>query len=247
MTYSPPDSQETQPGDAAQAPPLLITDEMLLPRQPIETRIDFERGLSYLPPLTLVLIVVNLAIYVWELASGALDSEQALVAAGALVRERVLQGEVFRVVTAMFLHAGVEHLVGNCVVLYVLGMACEHGYGTARTAVIYFASGICGSLLSMTFHPGPSVGASGAIFGLCAAVIIFFLKYQRLFFLRDKRIGFVLLFWAIYSVGTGFLSPQIDNFAHIGGFVGGAIAGAVLPRRSRPELAQAFAVIVKKT
>jgi rhomboid protease GluP len=95
--------------------------------------------------------------------------------------------------------------------------------------VIYLASGLCGSLLSIAMNPGPSIGASGAIFGVSGAVIVFLYKYQSRFFIRDKRVGFVLLIWSAYTVATGFLSPEIDNFAHIGGFIGGALLGALLP------------------
>jgi rhomboid protease GluP len=146
-------------------------------------------------------------------------------------------------VTATFLHGGFDHLFGNCAILYVLGMACEHAFGMVRTIAIYAVAGLSGSLLSLMLTTGPSVGASGAIFGLSSAIIIFFYRYQHIFFVRDKRVAFVLLVWAVYSVGLGFLTPGIDNYAHIGGFTGGAVMGALLPRRDRPELLGAFAVL----
>ena len=224
--------------------PLVITADMLEPPAP-PPRIDFERGMSYAPRFTLVLLAVLVAVFGWEVASGAMFSLQAIVDAGALSRDEVLAGQVWRLLSATFLHADFGHLFGNCLVLYVLGMASEHAFGLPRTAIIYFASGLSGSLLSCALTPGPSVGASGAIFGLAAAVIVFFYRFHNLFFVRDKRVGFVLLAWAIYSVGSGFLSPGIDNYAHIGGFTGGAVLGALLPRRSRPELQVAFNVLAR--
>src|SRR5256886_7914247 len=134
-------------------------------------RVDFERGMRTAPPLTLVLIAANVALFGWELAAGALASRESIVEAGALVRDRVLAGEWWRLVSATFLHAGWDHLLGNCLVLYVVGMACEHAFGFVRTAVVYFTSGLTGSLLSGALSPGPSVGASGAIFGVLAAVV----------------------------------------------------------------------------
>ena len=72
-------------------------------------------------------------------------------------------------------------------------------------------------------NPGPSVGASGAIFGVTGSIIVFLYKHQDHFYVRDKRIGWVLGFWALYSIATSFLDPYIDNFAHIGGFLAGGL------------------------
>lgn len=83
----------------------------------------------------------------------------------------------------------------------------------------------------MSLRPGPSVGASGAIFGLTASVVVVLYRYHSRFYLRDKRIGFVLAVWAGYQVLSGFASPYIDNFGHLGGLAGGALATlAVRPR-----------------
>ena len=197
-------------------------------------RTDFERGMSYFPRLTLVLVVILVVVFGWQLATGALASEEAIVAAGALHRARVLEhGEVWRLLTATFLHGSVDHLIGNCLVLWIVGMACEHAVGRTRTGLIYFAAALGGSLLSLAMSPGPSVGASGAVFGLSAAVVAFLYKYQRLFFLRDKRIGFVLGLWSLWQLGIGFLTPLVDNAAHLGGL----LAGAALVLLMRPRVA----------
>src|SRR5947208_1632145 len=127
-----------------------------------DSRVDFERGMRTAPPLILLLIAANVALFGWELAAGALASRESIVEAGALVRDRVLAGEWWRLESATFLHAGWDHLLGNCLVLYVVGMACEHAFGFVRTAIVYFTSGLAGSLLSGALSPGPSVGASGA-------------------------------------------------------------------------------------
>jgi rhomboid protease GluP len=193
--------------------------------------VDFERGMSLAPSLTLLLIVANSVVFIWEVATSALSDRDSIVAAGALVRDRVTDGELWRLVTSMFLHGGADHLIGNCLVLYIVGMACEHGLGFAQTAVVYFASGLAGGLLSLAVRPGPSVGASGAIFGVTIAVVVTLYRYQDRFYVRDKRIGFVLAAWAGYTLFTGFLNPYIDNFAHLGGMAGGGlVALGVRPR-----------------
>ncbi|MGH7676527.1 MAG: rhomboid family intramembrane serine protease [Gemmatimonadales bacterium] len=213
--------------------PVLIAPDMLAPGASV--RRDFERGMRAVPPLTIALLLANALVFAWELARGALASEESIVAAGALVRARVLAGEPWRLVTAPFLHGGPDHLIGNLVALYVVGMACEHALGPARAALIYGVSAVVGSGLSTLLSPGPSVGASGAVFGVLAAVVVVLYKHQDRFFVRDKRIGFVLLAWGIYQVTIGFLTPFVDNFAHIGGALGGAgVALACEPRLSRP-------------
>ena len=227
--------------------PILITPEMLAPARTVKPaarrdgRIDFERGMRRLPLFIVTLIVANVAVFAWEIASGAFGDRKALIesglhvanqinplAAGALVRARVLAGEWWRVFTSMFLHGGPDHLIGNMVALYIVGMACEHAFGTARTALVYFGSGVTGAAFSLATGPGPSVGASGAIFGVLAAVAVMLYRNQDRFYVRDKRIGFVLAAWAAWQLFTGFLSPFIDNFAHLGGMTGGAIAALLL-------------------
>jgi rhomboid protease GluP len=197
-----------------------------------ETRkIDFERGMSSAPAVTIALIVVNAVIFFVTVVRGFLQSEPAILSAGALSRDLVLQGEVWRLFSAMFLHGGLEHLVGNGIGLFILGMAAEHAYGKLEMAGIYTVSGLAGSIFSIVVNPGPSVGASGAIFGLLGAVIVFFLKYKDWIHLRDKRIGNVLLLWAGYSIATAFFIPFVDNAAHVGGLIGGAFSGYWLTPR----------------
>src|SRR2546428_9240991 len=105
----------------------------MLARGP-DPRVDFERGMRTAPPLILLLIAANVALFAWELAAGALASRESIVEAGALVRDRVLAGEGGRLESATFLHAGWGHLIGNCPVLYLGGMGCEHAFGFAWSA-----------------------------------------------------------------------------------------------------------------
>ena len=223
--------------------PILITPDMLAKRPPraaraADGRVDFERGMRRFPRVVLAIIVANVAVFVWEITSGAFLDGKALIEAGitgpnlleagALVRAQVLAGEWWRMITATFLHGGFNHLIGNMIVLYIVGMACEHAFGAARMALVYFGSGIAGSTLSLIASPGPSVGASGAVFGVLTAVVVMLYRNQSRFYVRDKRIGFVLAAWAVWQLLTGFLSPLTDNFAHLGGLIGGAAAALLL-------------------
>jgi rhomboid protease GluP len=230
--------------------PILITPDMLVQRAPPprppavkvgDGRIDFERGMRRVPPVIVLIIAVNIAVFAWEIAAGVFVSSKemieaglqgaTLIDAGALVRAKVLAGEWWRMVTAMFLHGGFDHIIGNMIVLYIVGMAAEHAFGSTRMLLVYFAGGLAGSTLSLLASPGPSVGASGAVFGVLAAVVVTLYRHQKQFYVRDKRIGIVLAGWAGYQLLTGFLTPFVDNFAHLGGIIGGALAAMVLDSR----------------
>jgi len=203
--------------------PLRITPDMLLSR-----KVDFERRMGRLPPVTLATLVLLAAIFVVEIRLGALASKEAIIAMGALARERVAAGEYWRLLTAPWLHGGTEHLVGNGIALYILGMVCEAAFGRAQLVVLYVLSGLAGSLVSMLVSVGPSVGASGAIFGLQGAAIVLLRRERDRLLVRDRRVGFVLLIWAIYTIAGGLTDPFIDNGAHIGGALGGALIASRL-------------------
>ena len=227
------DVERTEPG------PIPITRDMLEPPAPDPRagRIDFERGMTYAPPLTLTLLTFLAGVFIRQMALGELATPEAVIASGALVRERVLAGEWWRMLTATALHGSVEHLVGNGVSLYTLGIACERAFGGRRFTAIYLLSGLGGSALSMLVSPGPSVGASGAIFGVMGALIAYLIKYQDRFYVRDKRIGIVLLVWACFTLVQGITSPYIDNGAHLGGLMVGILAGLFVPSEQLEQAA----------
>ncbi|HXG16433.1 MAG TPA: rhomboid family intramembrane serine protease [Calidithermus sp.] len=203
--------------------PVRITPDMLLWR-----RVDFERRMRRVPPLTTGLAAALVGVFGLEVAAGALDSPPALIAAGALSRPAVLAGEYWRLLAATFLHGGLEHLASNVVALYVLGMVGEHAFGWRQFAVLYAASALGGSLASLALSTAPSVGASGALFGLQAAAIVLFRRHRDRLLVRDRRIGVVLAVWAVLSVAGGLVSPYIDNAAHLGGFLAGWLVGGRL-------------------
>ena len=203
--------------------PLRITFDMLLSR-----RVDFERRMRRVPPVTVVTLALLAAIFFAEVRMGALASRESIIAMGALARERVVAGEHWRLLTAPWLHGGMEHLVGNGIALYILGMVCEAAFGRAQFVVLYVLSGLAGSIVSVLVSAGPSVGASGAIFGLQGAAIVLLRRERDRLLVRDRRVGFVLLIWAIYTIAGGLTDPFIDNGAHMGGALGGALIASRL-------------------
>jgi rhomboid protease GluP len=200
--------------------PILLTDEHLE-----ATVRDFEDGISIFPVFTLAMSVVLTLFFIRELATGALEDEASIIAAGALTRDGVLAGEYWRMVSASFLHGGWGHLIGNLIAFYILGMALEHAIGPHRTLFVYFITAITGSVLSITLQPGPSVGASGAVFGLLGAIMAVLYRNRAEIGMRDRRIYVVLGAWALYQILIGAMDPMIDNGAHVGGMFGGLAMG----------------------
>lgn len=210
--------------------PPVISAEMLASDGP-SGRIDFERGMRLAAPATIVLIVACIAAFVWQIEVGVLDDEAALVRGGALVQDGLLRGEVWRLVSSMFLHGDPAHLLGNMVPLFILGAACEHAFGGLKATGIYLAAGIAGGVATAVIDPRPTVGASGAVFGLMGCLVAVLQRLKSRVRVRDGRIGVVVGLWALWQIALGFSSPLIANFAHIGGFFAGGLLGLVVPSR----------------
>lgn len=194
----------------------------------LQSSVDFENGMSWWPPVTLMLAVACIVVFAFEVATGALDQPGRLLQMGALSSPHVQQGELWRLLSAPFLHADPEHLVGNSLILLILGMACEHAFGSSQFLFLYVVVAVGGSCASLV-NDKISVGASGVIFGMAGLLIALFRRHRDILHARDRRIGFVIGIWAIYQIVSGFLNPRIDNLAHAGGFATGLILGWVAP------------------
>ncbi|MFQ5614246.1 MAG: rhomboid family intramembrane serine protease [Anaerolineae bacterium] len=153
---------------------------------------------------------------------------------GAIDTRRIIAGEVWRLFTAMFLHADLAHLFFNGYALFIFGIEMEHIYGGPRFISIYTLSGLFGSLASFALRDNVfAVGASGAIFGVIGMNLAFFLMYRDRFgeFGRRRLIN-TLVIIAI-NILFGLSVPRIDNLAHIGGLVAGFGLGYGLSPRYR--------------
>ncbi|MGE5628282.1 MAG: rhomboid family intramembrane serine protease [Solirubrobacterales bacterium] len=170
-----------------------------------------------------ILIGVNIIIYIITayLSGNIFDSNiNVLIFLGAKVNSLILSGEYYRLITSMFLHGGLVHIGFNMYALYSLGPFVEKIFGRKKFTIIYFFSGILSSIMSFVFSPDISIGASGAIFGLLGAALIFGLK-------NKNKIGKEFMMNIIVVIGInlfmGFSIPNIDNFAHMGGLIGGIL------------------------
>jgi rhomboid protease GluP len=177
-------------------------------------------------PATLFLLIAIGVGYGLQVLSG-----DSLTQLGANYGPAVRAGEYWRLVTSMFLHGGILHLALNAWALYQLGTLFELLLGSSRMLLVYFVTGVAGSLASAWFTKTPSVGASGAIFGLLGALIAFLLRRRGALTPQGKSILMQLVFWAAINVFFGFSDAQIDNSAHLGGCAAGLLLGSVLPER----------------
>jgi membrane associated rhomboid family serine protease/Flp pilus assembly protein TadD len=219
---------------------VIITQDMLvkIPARGSEIKNQketFEQNMTPFPLFILAVIIINITVYVVEVSTGALLGGEALLQAGALKRELVLKGEYWRLFSAGFLHADNTHLGSNLIFLYILGMAAEHAFGFKRIMLVYFSAILSGSLLSIAMRSAICVGASGAVFGLMGALIVFFLKNRQRFNIRDGNIGLFIGVIAAIQLFFGFTDPHIDNYAHIGGFLGGGLLALLLNSRLSAE------------
>lgn len=145
-----------------------------------------------------------------------------LYAVGWKDTSQIAAGEYWRLVTPLFLHGGLVHLFFNGYALYIIGPQVERLFGYLRFAAIYLLSGIAGVIASMAFNPNvPSVGASGAIFGLLGALMVYLYRNRSLLGGVGRRRLSAVLQVAVLNLLIG-LAPNIDNWGHVGGLVGGA-------------------------
>jgi membrane associated rhomboid family serine protease len=183
------------------------------------------------PRVTLALLAINIAAAIAVTGLAAQPSASALIRAGALFRPAVQAGEWWRAFTAMFLHGDWVHLGLNMYVLYLLGRFAEDVLGPLRFFVIYVAGGLAGWVASTLAlqQVGLSVGASGAIMGLLGAIIVLLIVRRGTWPEAWRR----SLLWTMLVVGAlqiyaGFQLPIMDNAAHMGGLVGGAVAALLI-------------------
>ena len=186
------------------------------------------RATSDAPVLTYILIGINVAVALGALMGGASATTggiggSTLLQEGSVSRFTVGDGEYYRLLTAGFLHAGFFHLLFNMLSLYILGSMLEPAVGRLRFALIYFVSLLAGSFGALLLEPtAPTVGASGAIFGLMAAAAVV---------LRNRGIGIMesgLGIWIGLNLLITFTVPNISIGGHVGGLIGGAVCALVL-------------------
>ena len=182
-----------------------------------------------IPWTTYLLLATNVLVFLAMLRAGHGDVGAVASKFGDKDNQWISAGQWWRLITACFLHGGIVHLAVNSLSLYVFGLQMERIYGARKYFLIYMISGICGYVLSYWRSDSSSLGASGAIFGLVGAGLIFPLRYRRLIPIKARhQILSQLLLITFINLGLGAADPQIDNFAHVGGLLGGGAMALIL-------------------
>ena len=150
-------------------------------------------------------------------------SGHAFTAMGAKVNAKIAAGQLWRLITPVVLHGGVMHLAVNCMSLNTLGPAVERQFGREQFWAVYLASALGGNYLSFRFCPNDAVGASSAIFGLVGAMGVYLQRHNYLFGDRGQAMLENLLGSVAVNAAFGMMSKRIDNYAHLGGFLAGAL------------------------
>lgn len=184
-------------------------------------------------PITTGLVAVNVAVFLLMVFTGvsvADPTPRDIVRWGANYAPYTLGGQSWRLITSVFIHIGIIHILANMWALWNLGALAEMIFGRKFYLPIYLLAGVAGNIASLAIHPGaPGAGASGAIFGIAGAMISV-LKFAKLPAPRNAMRGTLrsLLWFAVFNLLFGQAVPGIDNAAHLGGFICGLVLGALL-------------------
>ncbi|CAN8291373.1 unnamed protein product [Cochlearia groenlandica] len=174
---------------------------------------------------TNVLLAINVIMYVAQVASNG-----KVLTWGAKVNSLIDKGQIWRLATCSVLHANPMHLMINCYSLNSIGPTAENLGGPKRFIAVYLTSAITSSAMSYWFNKSPSVGASGAIFGLVGSLAVFVVRHKRMVRGGNEDLMQIAQIIAL-NMTMGLMSKGIDNWGHIGGLLGGtAMAWLVGPQ-----------------
>lgn len=175
------------------------------------------------PYITYVLMGINVLLYLVPILLGYYDY---IISKFCVHGPSIRGGEYYRLITGMFLHGSIMHLFFNTYALYVIGSQIENYFGRIKYLIIYLFSGMMGALFSMIFNGSIlSIGASGAIFGLMGALLYFGYHY-RVYLGNVLKTQLIPLI--VFNLVLGFILTGVDNFAHIGGLIGGILIAKTL-------------------
>lgn len=186
----------------------------------------------YVPMVTLVIILCNMIVHFGGLLLFSGKFRNPMLYYGALSWMRVEKGEVYRLLTSIFLHGDISHLLNNMIVLLVVGGQTERLLGRVRFLILYFGAGILAGVFSLGYNRFngeivTSIGASGAIMGVVGAFAYILIRNKGR--IADMSLRRIIMF-VFFSIYGGITSEGIDNMAHIGGIISGFIICMLLYR-----------------
>jgi rhomboid protease GluP len=188
------------------------------------------------PVVTIALVGICVLVFVLMVVTGVSPTAPRLIQLvhwGADYGPLTVRGQWWRLLTSAFVHIGFLHIVFNMWCLWNLGALAELVFGRAKFLAIYLVCAVISAIASLMWHPNVvSAGASGAIFGVAGALLaVFYLRKVPLPPAALKPTLRSLLTFAVFNLAFGSVVPGIDNAAHLGGLISGALIGALLPKR----------------
>ena len=180
--------------------------------------------------LNLIMIAANVLIFVLVAITGGSNDMENMIRWGAAYTPLIQAGETYRLFTSMFLHFGISHLYNNMLLLLFVGDYLEKTVGKPVYLAVYVLGGLVGNVCSYRYEISEgravvSAGASGAIFAVLGAIVILLiLNKGRLEDLSLRRVCLMV----VLTLLVGFQSSNVDNYAHIGGFIGGMAVMLIL-------------------
>jgi rhomboid protease GluP len=179
---------------------------------------------------TYILIALNVAIYIYGAIVGgnAFTTPDSIVYQWGQVNLYVFQGAYWQLFTSIFIHASIVHLVGNVLFLFIFGLRGEEMFSLPEFLTIYLVGGLVGNVLSLVFGPFfVSVGASGAIFAMFGACVIYGRRS-----VRQSIIGALVYAFFLFFINTG---AGVNILAHLGGMGFGLIVGYLIAATRKPD------------
>ncbi len=176
------------------------------------------------PYVVYFLLGLTIFIFLLQNLSQALLGDDYLFLFGAKINPLILQGQLWRLITPIFLHANLVHIGFNMYGLYIFGPGLERAYGHTRFLALYLLAGFAGNVLSFLLTSAASLGSSTAIFGLAVAQAVFVYQNRRFFGNRSRAVLGNILLVVVINLGIGATPGSgIDNWGHVGGLLGGLI------------------------
>lgn len=184
---------------------------------------------NYIPKATVAVILLNVLVFVVLEILGDTEDAAFMAAHGALTKEAFIKGHYECLVTAMFLHFGLMHLLNNMFVLFFIGRYLEQEIGPVWFLIVYIFGGLIGNVVSLLIHGNTtaltvSAGASGCVFAAIGAMGLLALLRQGKLAQLGKQKVILMVFLSVYQ---GYTTVGVDNAAHVAGLVGGVIFGGL--------------------
>jgi len=202
------------------------------------------------PITTIILIFLNVLVFIYQLSLGR-EVNTFIYYFGMIPRDILLGHNLYTLISSMFVHGGFWHILGNMLYLWIFGDNVEDAFGHIGFLIMYLISGLAGSaihILTALCSKVPTIGASGAISGVLGAYFILYPRAQVLalvpifFFLRFMALpaflflGFWFILQLLYGAGSIGGGAGVAFFAHIGGFIAGALLALLVRNRIRRRI-----------